>query len=610
MGNEQVDIDKVFEEVESSQLCIMKAKSSLTSFQSEVVQIITMKEEISSKITKERILENEEIKITITDEKQLRFEENLSQCSSYVSELESLSEHSALLVQDAVDHVDKVKTIADNMFEKMTQENNMKRELGSVLDNQVVEFNKYLEEARRVSQFVEEKRLLVKNRVDYVEESHSSFSSSSSSEVDVNSVIEAAETALRTSKEIRNCEEVLHDAIIKAKEVYEEISSNMNIINTPDIIRSSKMQHDENMKSQEKIQNQSFVSSILEMESIHDEIVPISQESDSLATNAMAIANSMKTFSQSKKDEKQEQLILLIQKFYEQVEEARKEATFVAETANMAAEKADVAENIRNNIMASAEVRVEDSDVDTIIEAAENSKFNADGTVSHSNIVQEIIKDVLDIFEEMSEANCEKFATPDIVRSIKMSCSHKEEVEDSDDYDLIKDCEACIFELTTIEEQINVLKDASEKSAASAETFKNEVLSLNIKQSLDDEEAAQLRLEEERLKLEAENKLEEEERLRIEEGEKLRKEEEEERLRFEEEERLRLEEEKRLRKEEEERLTLEEEERVRLEEERVRLEEEERLKKEERLRLEEEERLRKEEEEGLIREEEERMRLE
>ena len=230
--NEQVDIDKVFEEVESSQLCIMKAKSSLTSFQSEVVQIITMKEEISSKITKERILENEEIKITITDEKQLRFEENLSQCSSYVSELESLSDHSALLVQDAVDHVDRVKTIADNMFEKMTQENNMKRELGSVLDNQVVEFNKYLEEARRVSQFVEEKRLLVKNRVEFVEESHSSFSSSSSSEVDVNSVIEAAETALTTSKEIRNCEEVLHDAIIKAKEVYEEISSNMNIIDT------------------------------------------------------------------------------------------------------------------------------------------------------------------------------------------------------------------------------------------------------------------------------------------------------------------------------------------------------------------------------------------
>merc|ERR1712012_1125985 len=287
---------------------------------------------------------------------------------------------------------------------------------------------------------------------------------------------------------------------------------------------------------------------------------------------------------------------------------ARKEATFVAETANMAAEKADVAENIRNNIMASAEVRIEDSDVDTIIEAAENSKFNADGTLSHSNNVQEIIKDVLDIFEEMSEANCEKIATPDIVRSIKMSCSHKEEVEDSDDYDLIKDCEACIFELTTIEEQINVLKDASEKSAASAETFKNEVLSLKMKQSLDDEEEEQLRLEEERLKLEAENKLVEEERLRIEEGEKLKLEEEE-RVRFEEEERLRLEEEKRLRMAEEERLRLEEEERLKKEEEeRLRLEEEIRLKKEgeeERLRLEEEERLRLEEEERLRLEEEE-----
>ncbi|CAL1131845.1 unnamed protein product [Cladocopium goreaui] len=67
-----------------------------------------------------------------------------------------------------------------------------------------------------------------------------------------------------------------------------------------------------------------------------------------------------------------------------------------------------------------------------------------------------------------------------------------------------------------------------------------------------------------------------------------------------EEERLRLEEEEKLRKEEEERLRLEEEEKLRKEEEeRLRLEEEEKLRKEEeeRLRIEEEETLRKEEEE-------------
>jgi len=85
---------------------------------------------------------------------------------------------------------------------------------------------------------------------------------------------------------------------------------------------------------------------------------------------------------------------------------------------------------------------------------------------------------------------------------------------------------------------------------------------------------------------------EEQERLRLEEEERLKREEEE---------RQRLEEEERLRKEEEERQRLEEEERLkREEEERQRLEEEERLKKEEeeRKRLEEEERRKREEEEN------------
>merc|ERR1712073_282215 len=211
-------------------------------------------------------------------------------------------------------------------------------------------------------------------------------------------------------------------------------------------------------------------------------------------------------------------------------------------------------------------------------DAAEASRANANETNLHSDLLQDIIKDILDIFEDISANNDTAIATPDIVRSIKISCKPvKEESgnmhdvdQDHSDYDLIKDCEACIYELTTIEDQVKLLNVASVNSAELAEIAADIVQNIAKKQDQQEaaaaEEAVDLRLEEDSLKVE------EEERMRLE---------EEARLKAEEEERMRLEEEARLKAEREERLRLEEEARLKAErEERLRLEEEARLKAE------------------------------
>merc|ERR1712242_549583 len=193
-----------------------------------------------------------------------------------------------------------------------------------------------------------------------------------------------------------------------------------------------------------------------------------------------------------------------------------------------------------------------------------------------------------DIFEDISANNDTAIATPDIVRSIKISCKpvkvESDNMHDVDqdhsDYDLIKDCEACIYELTTIEDQVKLLNVASVNSAELAEIAADIVQNIAKKQDQQEaaaaEEAVDLRLnEEDSLKVEEEERmrLEEEARLKAEEDERLRLEEEA-RLKAEEEERRRLEREARLKNDEEERLKMEEEARLMAEKgERLKLEE-------------------------------------
>ena len=518
-------------------------------------------------------------------------------------------------------------------------------ETESLVGKLMIEFQNCLEEAKNAAKLVEENVKIALEQAAITDNI-----SEHSDNVDIDAIFAAAEASQLKSMESKICEESMKEAFDKALEVQKEISANLNQAQTPDLVRSSKVGNNEKndeegntSSSAEFNQIKTCQNSIAEFETISNMSSSLTADGEKASKLAKERADflfeSLKNKSESTEENpqdvgKRDVLIKLIQSFYQKVEDARNEATLVAEKANEAAEKADIAENVKNLIEAS-EAKYDQVDVETVVDAAEASRANANETNLHSDLLQDIIKDILDIFEDISANNDTAIATPDIVRSIKISCKPVKEESDNmhdvdqdhSDYDLIKDCEACIYELTTIEDQVKLLNVASVNSAELAEIAADIVQNIAKKQDQQEAAAAEvavdLRLdeedslkveEEERMRLEQEARLktEEEERFRLEEEARL-KAEEEERLRLEEEARLKDDEEEKLRLEEEARLTAEEEERLRLEEEeRLKAEEEERLRCEEeaRLKAEEEERLRLEEEARLKAEEEERLRLE
>ena len=518
-------------------------------------------------------------------------------------------------------------------------------ETESLVGKLMIEFQNCLEEAKNAAKLVEENVKIALEQAAITDNI-----SEHSDNVDIDAIFAAAEASQLKSMESKICEEAMKEAFDKALEVQKEISANLNQAQTPDLVRSSKVGNNEKndeegntSSSAEFNQIKTCQNSIAEFETISNMSSSLTADGEKASKLAKERADflfeSLKNKSESTEENpqdvgKRDVLIKLIQSFYQKVEDARNEATLVAEKANEAAEKADIAENVKNLIEAS-EAKYDQVDVETVVDAAEASRANANETNLHSDLLQDIIKDILDIFEDISANNDTAIATPDIVRSIKISCKPVKEESDNmhdvdqdhSDYDLIKDCEACIYELTTIEDQVKLLNVASVNSAELAEIAADIVQNIAKKQDQQEaaaaEEAVDLRLdeedslkveEEERMRLEQEARLktEEEERFRLEEEARL-KAEEEERLRLEEEARLKDDEEEKLRLEEEARLKAEEEERLRLEEEeRLKAEEEERLRCEEeaRLKAEEDERLRLEEEARLKAEEEERLRLE
>ena len=494
-------------------------------------------------------------------------------------------------------------------------------ETESIVGKLMIEFQNCLEEAKNAAKLVEENVKIALEQASITDNV-----SEHSDNVDIDAIFAAAEASQLKSMESKICEETMKEAFDKALEVQKEIAANLNQAQTPDLVRSSKVGNNERndeegntSSSAEFNQMKTCQNSIAELETISNMSSSLTDDGEKASKLAKERADflfeSLKNKSESTEENpqdagKKDVLIKLIQSFYQKVEDARNEATLVAEKANEAAEKADIAENVKNLIEAS-EAKYDQVDVETVVDAAEASRANANETNLHSDLLQDIIKDILDIFEDISANNDTAIATPDIVRSIKISC--KPVKEDSDnmhdvdqdhsDYDLIKDCEACIYELTTIEDQVKLLNVASVNSAELAEIAADIVQ--NIAKKQDQQEAAAA---EEAVNL----TLNEEDSLKEEEKERMRLEEEA-RLKAVEEQRLRLEEEARLKAEEEERLKLEEEARLMAEEEeRLRLEEEARLKddEEERLRLEEEARLKEDEEERLKVEEEARLKAE
>ena len=305
-------------------------------------------------------------------------------------------------------------------------------ETESLVGKLMIEFQNCLEEAKNAAKLVQENVKIALEQASITDSV-----SEHSDNVDIDAIFAAAEASQLKSMESKICEETMKEAFDKALEVQKEIAANLNQAQTPDLVRSSKVGNNERndeegntSSSAEFNQMKTCQNSIAELETISNMSSSLTADGEKASKLAKERADflfeSLKNKSESTEENpqdvgKKDVLIKLIQSFYQKVEDARNEATLVAEKANEAAEKADIAENMKNLIEAT-EAKYDQVDVETVVDAAEASMANANETNLHSDLLQDIIKDILDIFEDISANNDTAIATPDIVRSIKISC--------------------------------------------------------------------------------------------------------------------------------------------------------------------------------------------
>jgi len=275
----------------------------------------------------------------------------------------------------------------------------------SKIENLMNEIQKHMEEAKHASNVLEENVKLAKEQALITENASKNVDDLLTEEVDIDAVFAAAEASQMKSIEAKICGETINESIEKVKIIYDEISANVVPLQTPDLVRSSKINKyedadvgetidsdvsaDNETKENSHVENdylKTCLTAVHEMETLSSDACAQIGEAEISAQSAKDFANSLfETLKlkaeKSKEDlaklEKKDILVGLIQKFYLKVEEARKEATLVAEKANTAAEKADIVDNIKN-LIDSSDTNYEDIDFDTVVEAAELSQVKAD----------------------------------------------------------------------------------------------------------------------------------------------------------------------------------------------------------------------------------------